>query len=66
MKKIQITTTRISMVIISMLLLISACTKKSTPTPVPTPKPEITPIKKTESQAVYYYRYLNNGYSNFI
>ena len=63
MKKLQITTTRISMVIISMLLLISACTKKSTPTPVPTPKPEITPIKKTESQAVYYYRYLNNGYA---
>ncbi|HUM50793.1 MAG TPA: DUF4082 domain-containing protein [Chitinophagales bacterium] len=60
MKKIKITTTRISLVIISILILISACTKKSTPTPAP--KPEIKPIQKAESQSVYYYRYLNNGY----
>ncbi|MBP6660975.1 MAG: hypothetical protein KA174_09840 [Chitinophagales bacterium] len=68
MKKIQQTTRKFLVAIISMLLLISACTKKTipTPTPVPIPKPEITPIKTTESQSVYYERYTENTISSSL
>jgi hypothetical protein len=52
-------TTKILMIIGLILALLTACTKKTTPTP----KPEVTPVQKAESQSVYYYRYLNNGYA---
>ena len=44
-----------------LIIVISACTNNNTPSP--TPNPEIKPIQKAESQSVYYYRYLNNGYT---
>lgn len=49
------------MIIVMLITILSACSKTNKNTS--TPKPEITPIKYAESQTVYYYRYLDNGYS---
>lgn len=47
------------LLLLIVMIILVGCAKKTTSTP----KPEITPIKNAESQSVYYYRYLNNGYS---
>ena len=52
---------RFNFSIFLLIIVISACTNNNTPSP--TPNPEIKPIQKAESQSVYYYRYLNNGYT---
>lgn len=49
------------MVILAFMMITNACSKKNNASP--TVKPEITPIKNLESQTVYYYRYLDNGYT---
>lgn len=46
--------------LLTTILLISACNKKSSPVPI---NPEIKPIQKAESQSDYYNRTLNNGYT---
>lgn len=42
-------------------IITAACSRNNNPSP--TPQPEITPVQKTESQAVYYNRTLNSGYT---
>ncbi len=49
-------------IVVIFITLSSACTKKSNTISVP--QPEINPIKHTESQTVYSYRYLNSGYTS--